>query len=123
MAGWPPAGVVSGRSDRRGRTARIVQRRWSVEYDVQRRRLDRVESASGGSGLIESLPRDTYQVSGDDVVHEPVGPGTLSEAPGSEPYGWVRSGGTLTFGDATSDDCADQTSDPHVDPVAGNVTK
>jgi hypothetical protein len=57
-----------------------------------------------GSGLIESLPRDTYQVSG-TTFSTNLFARSLCQGSGIGTYGWVRSGGTLTL-DATSDDCA-----------------
>lgn len=57
-----------------------------------------------GSGLIESLPRDTYQVSG-TTFSTNLFARSLCQGFGTGTYGWVRFGGTLTL-DATSDDCA-----------------
>jgi hypothetical protein len=57
-----------------------------------------------GSGLIESLPRDTYQASG-TTFSTNLFARSLCQGSGVGTYGWVRSGGTLTL-DATSDDCA-----------------
>jgi hypothetical protein len=57
-----------------------------------------------GSGLIESLPRDTYQVSG-TTFSTNLFARSLCQGSGIGTYGWVRSGGTLTL-DAVSDDCA-----------------
>ena len=57
-----------------------------------------------GSGLIESLPRDTYQVSG-TTFSTNLFARSLCQGAGIGTYGWVRSGGMLTL-DATSDDCA-----------------
>lgn len=57
-----------------------------------------------GSGLIESLPRDTYQVSG-TTFSTNLFATSLCQGSGIGTYGWVRSGRTLML-DATSDDCA-----------------
>ncbi len=57
-----------------------------------------------GSDLIESLPRDTYQVS-ETTFSTNLFARNLCQGSGVGTYGWVRSGGTLTL-DATSDDCA-----------------
>ena len=57
-----------------------------------------------GSGLIEDLPRDTYQVSG-NTLSTNLFARSLCQGSGIGTYGWVRSGGTLTL-DARSDDCA-----------------
>jgi hypothetical protein len=57
-----------------------------------------------GSGLIESLPRDTYQVSG-TTLSTNLFARSLCQGSGIGTYGWVRSGGTLTFL-TMSDDCA-----------------
>lgn len=57
-----------------------------------------------GSGLIESLPRDTYQVSG-TTFSTNLFARSLCQGSGIGTYEWVRSGGTLTLV-ATSDACA-----------------
>jgi hypothetical protein len=57
-----------------------------------------------GSGLIESLPRETYQVSG-TTLSTNLFARSLCQGSGIGTYGWVRSGRTLTFV-AMSDDCA-----------------
>jgi hypothetical protein len=57
-----------------------------------------------GSGLIESLPRDTYQAS-EATLTTNLFARSLCQGSGIGTYGWVRSGGTLML-DATSDDCA-----------------
>ena len=78
-----PARVVSGRSDRPRRIDRIVQSRRSVEHDVQRRRLDRVESASGLRSDRGPAARYVSGI-GHDVLHEPVA-WSLCQGIGSEP--------------------------------------
>jgi hypothetical protein len=57
-----------------------------------------------GSRLIESLPRDTYQVSR-ATLSTNLFARSLCQGKGIGTYEWVRSGGMLTFV-ATSDDCA-----------------
>jgi len=57
-----------------------------------------------GAGLIESLPRDTYQVSGTRFSTN-LFARSLCQGSGIGTYEWVRSGGTLTLV-ATSEACA-----------------
>ncbi len=74
---------------------------WSMTFDGDG---SIVWNPPPGSGLIESLPRDTYQVSG-ATLSTNLFARSLCQGSGIGTYGWVRSGGTLTL-DATSDDCA-----------------
>ena len=57
-----------------------------------------------GSGLIESLPRDPYQVSG-TTFSTNLFARSFCQGSGIGTYEWVHSGGTLTLV-ATSEACA-----------------
>lgn len=56
-----------------------------------------------GSGISESLPRDTYQVSGDSIVTN-LFARSLCRGTGVGSYSWILSGGALAFR-VVSDPC------------------